>query len=380
MTDSTSAHTRGPTKGAELHERIDGLRLPMGEAGADAVLISQPDNRRYLTGFTGHDSTSGSSAGWLLVTSREAVLLMGFLSLEQARRECPDFGLLDTGDKPAVLVGQLARERGFGRVLAEGSHLTHAAFVDLRSQLPPQCELVSFEGWVERLRSRKDADEIGKIRRAAELTDRALEHVLGVVRVGMSEREIAWEAERYMREHGAAGLAFEVGVATGPNTSLPHNPPSERQVQAGEPVWIDMGAQVDGYCADLTRTFCLGEPEPKLREVWSAVLRAQVAAVDCCRSGMTGPEVDGIARRIITEAGHGPAFGHSLGHGVGLVVHELPRLSQQSGDVLESDNVVTFEPGIYLEGWGGVRIEDLGVIREGKVELLSAAPKQLSIG
>lgn len=151
-------------------------------------------------------------------------------------------------------------------------------------------------------------------------------------------------------------------------------------MQVGEPVWIDMGAQVGGYCADLTRTFCLGEPEARLREIWDTVHRAQQAAIERCRPGMTGPEVDGVARQIIAEAGYGPAFGHSLGHGVGLVVHELPRLSQQASDVVRTGNVVTFEPGVYLEGWGGVRIEDLGVIREGKVELLSAAPKPLSIG
>ena len=368
------------TEGVELNERIDRLRQRMVEAGADAVLVSQPGNRRYLSGFTGHDSTSGSSAGWVLVTRDEAMLLVGFLSMEQAKRECPDLGLRDTAGKPSVLVGQLARERGFRRLLGEGSHLTHAAFVELQSQLPSDCELVSFEGWVEEMRSRKDESEIATIRRAAELTDRALEHVLGVVRPGMSERAIAWEAERYLREHGAEGPAFDVGVATGPNTSLPHNPPGERQLQVGEPIWIDMGAQVDGYCADLTRTFCLGEPEVRLREVWDIVHRAQQTAIDSCRPGMTGPEVDGIARQIITEAGYGPGFGHSLGHGVGLVVHELPRLSQQSTDVISTENVVTFEPGIYLEGWGGVRIEDLGVIRQGVVELLSAAPKRLSIG
>ncbi|MCL5110647.1 MAG: Xaa-Pro peptidase family protein [Chloroflexi bacterium] len=363
-----------------MQNRLEALRQRMGEAGADAILISQPNNRRYLTGFTGHDSPSGSSAGWLFVTPTEALLLVGFLSLEQAQRECPDFGHLDTAGKPAVLVGQLAREHSPQRLLCEGSHLTYAAFNELQAQLPAGCELVAVEGWVERQRASKDEGEVAKIQRAAEVTDAALQHVLGIVRPGLTERQLAWEAEKHMREHGAESLAFDVGVAGGPNSSLPHNPPGERPCQSGEPIWIDMGAQVDGYCADLTRTFCLGEPEARLREVWDLVHRAQQAAIAQCRPGMTGREVDSIARDIIAEAGYGDKFGHSLGHGVGLVVHELPRLAQTSSDVLAEGNIVTFEPGVYLEGWGGVRIEDLGVIRGGKVELLSAAPKRLVVG
>ncbi|MHB1133270.1 MAG: M24 family metallopeptidase [Chloroflexota bacterium] len=363
-----------------MYERIDWLRERLRESGADAILVSQPNNRRYLTGFTGHDSPSGSSAGWLLVTASEATLLAGFLSLEQARREAPSLDLRDTAGKPAELLGVVARERGFRRLLCEGSHLTHAGFLDIQSQLPASCELAHFAGWIEQRRAIKDDGELESIRQAARLTDAALNHILSVIRPGMNEKEIAWEAESYMRSHGAEAMAFEVGVATGPNTSLPHNPASDRRLREGDAVWIDMGAQFGGYCADLTRTFCLGRAEPRLREIWDLVLDAQQEAIKQCRAGMSGRDVDAIARRVIAEAGYATEFGHGLGHGVGLVVHEQPRLSQLTDDTLAVGNVVTFEPGVYLEGWAGVRIEDLGVIRDYGVELISFAPRSLELG
>ena len=175
--------------------------------------------------------------------------------------------------------------------------------------------LVPVDGWVEDLRASKDEGEIAKIKQAAAITDAAFERVLELLKPGITERGLAWEAERFMREHGAEGMAFDVALASGPNTSLPHNDPSDRAISPGEPIWIDMGAQYDGYCADLTRSFCLGRPEERLREVWDLVLRAQQATIARCRVGMTGKEVDSVARDIIAAAGHGGEFGHSLGHG-----------------------------------------------------------------
>ncbi|MHB1414893.1 MAG: M24 family metallopeptidase [Chloroflexota bacterium] len=360
--------------------RLESLRRRMADNGVDAILISQPYNRYYLSGFTGKDSPGGGTAGWLLITQSEASILVGFLSLEQARHECPDFDVVQVGSKPSEKVGEMARTAGWRRLACEGGHLTHTAYLDLASQVPEGCELVAIEGWVEEQRAVKDEDEIAKIRRAAAITDGALAHVVAAARPGITGRELAWEAEKYMREAGAEAMAFEVGFGSGPETSIPHSHPTGRRLKAGEPIWIDMGAQLDGYCSDLTRTFALGEADPKLREIWELVYRAQQAAIRGCRPGMSGGEVDAIARDIIAEAGYGPAFGHSLGHGVGLVVHEGPRLARESKDVLKPGMVVTFEPGVYLEGWGGVRLEDLGVIRESGVELLSAAEKRMVVG
>ncbi|MHB1005196.1 MAG: M24 family metallopeptidase [Chloroflexota bacterium] len=363
-----------------MNERIEALRQKMREGGIDAALVTLPINRRYLTGYTATDSTSGSSAGWLLVTADRALLLVGFLGLEQAHKECPGVEIQQFVGSPTALAVQIVKDSGVRRLAFEGNHLTYLNYAELAKLLGDGITLVPVDGWVEGLRATKDEGEIAKTRQAASITDAAFLRVLDVLKPGVTERELAWEAESYMREHGAEGLAFDVAVASGPNTSLPHNDPSDRAITPGEPIWIDMGARFEGYCADLTRSFCLGRPEQRLREVWDLVLLAQETAIKRCREGMTGKEADSLARDIIATAGHGADFGHSLGHGVGLVVHEHPRLSQLSPDTLGPNMVVTFEPGIYVAGWGGVRIEDLGVVREGGVELLSAAPKMLSVG
>lgn len=363
-----------------IKARIERLRSRLAEGGVDAMLVSQPQNRRYLTGFTGHDSPGGGTAGWLLVSPSQVVMVAGFLSLEQARIEAPELPLREvSGNRTAEVVAEVAREWNLKRIACEGNHLTYLTFTDLQRHLDGQCELLPVEGWLEPLRAVKDEDEIAAIRRAAEVTDKGFAHVLAVVRPGMSEREVAWEAEKHMREAGAEAMAFEVSVASGPNTSVPHHRWSDRPIRAGEPIWIDMGAQVDGYCADLTRSFCIGKADDQLRGIWDLVYRAQRAAIEGTRAGMTGRQADAIARDIISAAGYGPNFGHSLGHGVGLVVHERPRLSQISDDELRPGMVSTFEPGVYVEGWGGVRIEDLGVISENGVQLLSAAPNFLEL-
>ncbi len=345
----------------------------------DAFLVSLPHNRRYLSGLTATDSPGGGSAGWLLVARDEALLLVGFLALEQARQECPGIGVRQFVGSPAPLLGEVVREQGIKRLACEGHHLPYATVQEISHNLPEGTDLLPVQGWVEDLRAAKDAAELEKIRRAAHITDLALAHVLAVVKPGISERELAWEAEKHMRENGAEGLAFEVSVASGPNTALPHARGTDRRIQAHEPIWIDMGAQFDGYCSDLTRTFCLGEPDERLREIWNLVLSAQRTAVERTQVGMTGAAADSLARAVIAAAGYAEAFGHGLGHGVGLVVHEKPRLGPTSSDVLAPGNVVTFEPGVYLPGWGGVRIEDLGLLHEDGVELLSQAVKNLVV-
>ena len=221
----------------------------------------------------------------------------------------------------------------------------------------------------------QERDEIEMISRAAAIADRALAHVLDSLKTGTTEKNVAWELEKFMREHGSEVMPFEVIVASGPNSAMAHHQPSDRPIQPAEPVVIDLGARVEGYASDMTRTICLGEPDAKYRQVYDIVLGAQLAAVAMIKPGMTGEQADLLARTVIQEAGYGEAFGHSLGHGVGLATHELPRVGPRSTDILADSMVFTVEPGIYLEGWGGVRIEDTVVLRDGKVMTIPQSPK-----
>jgi len=239
-------------------------------------------------------------------------------------------------------------------------------------------ELVPLKGPVEGLRRRKDEDEIAKIREAVALTDRAFEHILSFIRPGLSEREIAWELEKFLRENGSDGLAFPSIVAAGPNSALPHATPTDYRLKEGELVLFDLGGRYEGYCADMTRVIVLGEPTARQCEVYEIVLRAQEAALAGIKPGMGGVEADALAREVIKEAGYSDYFGHGLGHGVGLAVHEGPRLSYLAeDDVLEPGMVVTVEPGIYLPGEFGIRIEDLCVVRDHGLEVLTRSPKGL---
>jgi len=236
---------------------------------------------------------------------------------------------------------------------------------------------VTTSGVVEEMRAVKDEDELATLRQAIALGDAAYAHIADFMQPGMTERQVAWELESFMRTHGAEKLAFEVIVAAGPNGAMPHAHPTDRVIQAGEPVVMDLGTAVDGYCSDLTRTVVLSEADGRYQEVYEVVLQAQQAALRGIRPGMRGQEADAIAREVIAEAGYGDAFGHGLGHGVGLVVHERPRLGRLSDkDVLQSGMVFSVEPGIYLPGEFGVRLEDLVLLREDGPEVLSQAAKE----
>jgi Xaa-Pro aminopeptidase len=236
-------------------------------------------------------------------------------------------------------------------------------------------KLKPVEDLIKQLRAIKDETEIEQIRRAVQVTDDAFAHFVRVVRPGMTEKQGAWIIESYFREHGAEGNAFDPIVASGPNAALPHAEPTDREIQLGEPLTIDIGARVDGYNADMTRTIILGHTTDKFNEIYGIVLKAQKAVEKRARVGMKGKQVDRIARRIIEKAGYGDNFGHGLGHGVGRVVHEFPRAGKLHKDVIAPGMLLTVEPGIYLPGWGGVRIEDLIVFRADGVEILTRSSK-----
>jgi Xaa-Pro aminopeptidase len=258
----------------------------------------------------------------------------------------------------------------------ESPHLTYAQYEELRGG---GLELVPRAGLVEGVRAIKDDDELEKIRRAAGITDQAYEQLAKERFVGRTERELAWRMNEIFHELGADEPAFETIVAAGPNGAKPHADPGDRVIEAGTTVVVDSGAMLDGYCSDCTRTFATGELDPRDQEIYELVLHAQETALAAVRAGVGGREVDAVARDIITAAGHGEHFGHGLGHGVGAEVHEGPRLSQRSEATLAAGQVVTVEPGVYVPGAVGVRIEDLGVVTADGVEVLTSLPKRLQI-
>jgi len=350
--------------------RINKLRQKLAENGLDAVLISQPENRYYLSGFTG-------SAGFLLVSQTQAVLAVDFRYLEQAGLQAPDFRIFQIKNGlnswfPALVSGMHLKSLGF-----ESGNITVAAYHELTRILEEGksgISLVPTTELVESLRAIKEPEEIERITRAAEISDAASDYIESVVHTGLSEQAIAWELEKFMREQGSQALPFEIIVASGPNSALPHARPSSRTVKEGEPIVIDIGARVDGYASDLSRTICIGADDT-FNKIYRVVLDAQLAALSIIEEGITGDQADGAARTVIQKAGYGESFGHALGHGVGLAPHESPRLGPGSENPLRSGMVFTIEPGIYLPDWGGVRIEDLVTIENGRVKLISKARK-----
>jgi Xaa-Pro aminopeptidase len=347
--------------------RLAKLRNALAEGGLDAILVNQPENRRYLSGFTG-------SAGWLVITASRAILVTDFRYYEQVGREAPEFELARIEARFVDLLPSLLSDLGVKRLGFESQHVT----VDELStwhQAVEGVEWQALKGTVEAIRAVKDEDEVDALQRSARLTDAAFDHLLGVIRPGMTERQAAWEIESFMRVHGASKVAFDLIVGSGPNGALPHALAGDRVIQEGDPIVIDIGCVLDGYCSDMTRTICLGRPTDKYLHVWDIVLKAQAAAEAGIRAGITGVEADALARTVIEDAGYGPYFGHGLGHGVGLAVHEDPRASKLSPDTLRASMALTVEPGIYLPGEFGVRIEDLVIIREEGVDILSRTPK-----
>ncbi len=353
--------------------RLERLRRRLEEDDLDAILISQAENRRYLSAFTG-------SAGFLIISERSAILATDFRYVEQARSQSPDFVTFRIEGELARWFPGLASELGVRRLGFEASDLTFATYQQLleavgKIQGKDPVELVPTDGLVESLRAIKDEEELGFIVKAVELADAAFEYISSVIKPGATEKEVAWRLECYLRENGSESPPFEPIVASGPNSALPHHRPSERPISMGEPVVIDIGARVQGYCSDLTRTICLGSPDKTFNMIYDLVLRAQLTAIATIEAGMSGEKADRLARAIIEQGGYGKAFGHGLGHGIGLAPHEQPRLGKGSPSVLADGMVFTVEPGIYLSGWGGVRIEDVALLENGKTRVLSKAKK-----
>jgi Xaa-Pro aminopeptidase len=380
--------TAAPTAAAQAltyQRRLERLLATLRTHHLDALLITNPENRRYISGFTGHDS-GADSAGALVVTDGQVSLITDGRYTEQAEQECPGVRIVKRDGDSAPLTAQVLVELGAQRVGFEAMHLTVSLRDDLELALAEKAaadnhpELLATRRMVEPLRAVKDDSEIAAIERAVAITDETFAHLCGYLQPGMQERQVAHEIVRFMQEKGAEGVAFEPHVASGPNAALPHATPSERKLALGEPVIIDMGARFDGYCSDMTRTICLGEPGPEAQAIYDAVLTAQQVCERGLQPGHNGREADALARDSLTAAGYGDQFLHSLGHGLGLEIHEDPRLRKLGEEhVLTPGMVVTIEPGVYIAGWGGVRIEDTVVVTEGGIRVLTTAPKRFSL-
>jgi len=355
----------------KIGNRIQKLRQGLSEKEIDSIFISQPENRCYLSGFDG-------SSGFLLITAQDTILATDFRYIEQAKRQAPDYGIFRVTDDLGGWFPRLVAELDIKRLGFEAEHIAfamHRQLSDILNKGESKLKLIPVDRMVESLRAVKEPEEIELITKAAEITDAAMEYIQDKIRPGVTEKEAAWEIEKFMRERGSESTPFAIIVASGPNSALPHAKPSARAIQTGEPVIIDVGARVGGYSSDLSRTICLGTPDDTFNKIYDTVLGAQLAAMAIIREGMSGGEADEVARIIIEQAGYGEAFGHGLGHGVGLAPHEQPRLGPNSSERLADSMVFTIEPGIYLAGWGGVRVEDLVVIENGKVRGISKAKK-----
>ncbi len=356
-----------------MSSHLKKLRVKIRENQLDALLVSNATNRRYLSGFTG-------SAGFLFITQSDAVLATDFRYVEQAGIQSPDFRIARIGGGFAGWFPELVNTLGARQIGFESDDLTLASYrqlVKAARKLPPKSRpsLVSTQGMIESVRAVKDVDEIRLIEKAADLADAAEEYAVTSLRPGMTEKQLAWELEKFLKEKGSEGLPFDIIVASGPNSALPHAQPSDRVIESGEPVVIDLGTRTQGYTSDITRTICLGKPSAELVRISRIVQQAQDAAFAGISSGISGGEADRLARKVIEEANYGEAFGHGLGHGVGIDTHEQPRLGQNSSDILAEGMVFTIEPGIYLPVWGGVRIEDMVLLEKEGPRIITRASK-----
>lgn len=345
------------------------LRKSMAETKLSALLVSRPENRRYLSGYTATDSQLDESSGCLLITSRQQLLLTDFRYEIQARTEAAGYRIVIHKKGLAQEIAALVKHFRIERLGFESDHMIYRNYELLKAGTEAFLQPVT--GQVERLRVKKDAGELKAITKALRITEKAFQLTLERLKLGLMEVEAARFLDDTMLRLGADEPAFDTIVASGPNAALPHAVPTIRKIKEGEPVVIDCGAKLDGYGSDMTRTVILGNPAPWLKTVYRIVRQAQLLAIAALKPGLTTSEADTIARRHIEKQGYGPHFGHSLGHGVGLATHEAPSLSQLRSTVLEPGMVVTVEPGIYLEGRGGVRLEEMLAITENKARIIN---------
>lgn len=360
---------RSDSATVDTQQRLERVREQIAQNGWAGLIVLDSADVRWLTGLQ-------SSNAAVVVTPTQTVVATDFRYITESERLGLEVARIE--QSMWTDLGKVAGQLAAGGALAyPPAGLSHRAFLQFTDALPDSVSLRAADGVVAKLRVVKDAGEVAKIREAAALLEGAYELVATMGLEGRTEGEVAWAIERHLREAGATGLSFESIVAGGSNGAQPHHTPSTDVIPADTLVTVDIGCIVDGYCSDCTRTFAVGNPSTALRDAYELTLRAQVESLAAVRPGAHGCDVDAVARDIITEGGHGDHFGHGLGHGVGMEIHEAPRLARTSEDILEVGMVVTVEPGIYLPGVGGVRIEDLVVVTADGHDVLTHYTKDL---
>src|SRR6266699_1487066 len=355
------------------------LRRWINELGLDAFLVIQPQNRSYLSGWLNDDI---EGAGLLLVGQQQQVLLTNPLYKEIAENEATGWEVIVPSSRDyAPSIAELASEYGWKKIGFESAAISYAEYEKISNAGKDIYTLQPFEqSPVDQLRLVKQPQELELLKLAISITDQTFAHICDWIQPGMTEKEVQWEILHHMVMLGADGTAFETIVASGPHSSMPHARANQRRIQRGEPIIIDMGARYQGYCADMTRTICLGEPaDPRLLEVYHAVLHAMKTCESGIHAGITGKEADALARDALEDLAQ--YYVHSTGHGVGLQIHEGPMLSPRAPEdmLLPAGTVVTVEPGVYIPGWGGVRIEDSVLVTEKGTEVLTHSPTRLVI-
>jgi len=361
----------------DYKKRVSALRKNFeleADGKHDTLWIIQSENRRYCSGFTAEDPQCNESCGSLLISGEHTLLVTDSRYTLQAEKEAAYFSVktLKTGlmdDFP-----ELMKETGTKTLGFEGDYLPwkkHGELKEKLTALSPPVALEPMDSVIEEMREIKEEAEIRALKDAAHMISRILDELFSQLKPGMTELEAAWQIERLARDAGADGLSFPPIVASGPNGALPHAEPSNRKLRQGEPIIIDAGVKLHGYCSDITRTVFLGSPDKEFADIYRTVRKAQLAALKSARPHMQSTDLDSIARNLIKEAGYGDYFGHSLGHGVGLATHEGPRVGPRNPVTFKPGNVVTIEPGIYIPGKGGVRLEEMVWITETGSEVLT---------
>ncbi|PAD69463.1 Xaa-Pro dipeptidase [Bacillus sp. 7586-K] len=351
--------------------KLDKIRNRFKELSIDGLLITSEYNRRYMTGFTG-------TSGIALISEDKAVFMTDFRYTEQAAKQVKEYEIVQHTGPLSEEVAQLVSKLGIKKLGFEQDHLTYQEYSNYKKVLN-SVEFIPVSGAVEKLRLIKSPAEIKILKEAAEIADAAYKHILTFVKPGVREIDVSNELEFFMRKNGAVSSSFDIIVASGYRSALPHGVASEKEIEKGDFVTLDFGAYYKGYCSDITRTFAVGQPSDELKKIYSIVLEAQLRGMNGIKPGMTGKEADALTRDYISEHGYGEYFGHSTGHGLGMEVHEGPALSYRSDTILQPGMVVTVEPGIYIPNLGGVRIEDDTVITENGNESLTHSSKELII-
>lgn len=351
-------------------ERINRLREMLEEHQVDCFIVTNDSNRRYMTGFTG-------SSGAVLITEQQAVFITDFRYVDQALEQTQGYEIVKHVGPIGETIGQELERLKVKRLGFDQDHVTFGTYRGYQERF--SAELIPLSGTVEKLRMIKDQGELEQIRKAVQIADETYTHILKFIKPGLTELEVANELEFHMRKLGASSSSFDMIVASGARSALPHGVASSKVIAKGDFVTLDFGAVYNGYISDMTRTFAVGEPSEQLKEIYEICLQAQLRGVEQIKAGMTGKEADALCRDYIVSKGYGDHFGHSTGHGIGLDVHEGPALSVKGDLVLEKGMVVTVEPGIYLSGIGGVRIEDNLLITDTGNEVLTQSTKELII-